>query len=110
MPALKESDLAEVEKGIKNASVVVYVGRYDRIIRLLDLTMDFSTHGSNAGATSATGGISGGRMNMLIGITNPNQPVDVEPPKDPLPYSALQSLVQSQASQTGTALDDGLGQ
>lgn len=110
VPALKESELAQVEKGIKNASVVVYVGRYDRIIRLLDLTMDFSTEGSNAGSTSATGGISGGRMNMLVGITNPNQPVDVDPPKDPLPYSALQSLVQSQASQTGTALDDGLGQ
>ncbi|MBJ7355060.1 MAG: hypothetical protein JHC98_09560 [Thermoleophilaceae bacterium] len=110
VPALKESDLAEVRKGIKNASVVVYVGRYDKIIRLLDLTMDFSTAGSNAGATSAVGGISGGRMNMLVGITNPNQPVDVKPPKDPLPYSALQSLVQSQSSQTGTALDDGLGQ
>lgn len=110
VPALKESDLAEVRKGIKNASVVVYVGRYDKIIRLLDLTMDFSTPTSNAGATSAVGGISGGRMNMLVGITNPNQPVDVEPPKDPLPYSALQSLVQSQSSQTGTALDDGLGQ
>jgi len=109
VPALKESDLAEVEKGIKNASVVVYVGRYDRIIRLLDLTMDFSTAGAT-GSTSAIGGISGGRMNMLVGISNPNQPVDVDPPKDPLPYSALQSLTESQSSQTGTTLDDGLGQ
>jgi hypothetical protein len=107
VPSLKDSELAEVRKGIKNASVVVYVGRYDRIIRLLDLTMDFTTP---TGATSATGGVSGGRMNMIVGITNPNQPVNVKPPKDPLPYSALQSLVQSQSSQTGTALDDGLGQ
>jgi hypothetical protein len=107
VPAIKDSDLAEVRKGIKNASVVVYVGRYDKIIRLLDLTMDFTTP---AGATSAVGGVSGGRMNMVVGITNPNQPVHVAPPKDPLPYSALQSLVQSQSSQTGTALDDGLGQ
>lgn len=109
VPALKESDLAEVQKGIKNASVVVYVGRYDRVIRLLDLTMDFSTAGAT-GSTSAIGGISGGRMNMLVGITNPNQPVNVDPPKNPLPYSALQSLVESQSSQTGTTLDDGLGQ
>ncbi|MGH2958429.1 MAG: hypothetical protein ACRDKE_02400 [Solirubrobacterales bacterium] len=107
VPALKESDLAEVQKGIRNASVVVYVGRYDKIIRLLDLTMDFSTP---AGATGAVGGVSGGRMNMLVGISNPNQPVDVDPPKNPLPYSALQTLVQSQSSQTGTTLDDGLGQ
>lgn len=109
VPALKESDLAEVQKGIKNASVIVYVGRYDRVIRLLDLTMDFSTAGAT-GSTSAVGGISGGRMNMLVGISNPNQPVNVEPPKDPLPYSALQSLTESQSSQTGTTLDDGLGQ
>jgi hypothetical protein len=107
VPALKESELEEVKKGIKNARVVVYVGRYDRIIRLLDLTMDFSTP---TGATSATGGVSGGRMNMLVGISKPNQPVNVKPPKSPLPYSALQSLVKSQASQSGTALDDGLGQ
>jgi hypothetical protein len=45
-----------------------------------------------------------------VGISNPNQPVDVAAPKNPLPYSALQSLVNSQSSQTGTALDDGLGQ
>jgi hypothetical protein len=107
VPAIKDSELAQVRKGIKNASVVVFVGRYDRIIRLLDLTMDFSTP---AGATSATGGVSGGRMNLRVGISNPNQPVHVEPPKSPLPYSALQSLVQSQAAQTGTALDDGVGQ
>jgi hypothetical protein len=107
VPALKDSDLEQVKKGIKNASVVVYVGRYDKIIRLLDLTMDFTTP---AGATSAVGGVSGGRMNMVVGITNPNQPVHVTPPNDPLPYKALQSLVQSQSSQTGTALDDGLGQ
>lgn len=107
VPALKASDAAQIKKGIKNASVVVYVGRYDRIIRLLDLTMDFSTP---AGQTAAVGGVSGGRMNMVVGISNPNQPVNVKPPKNPLPYSALQSLVNSQASQTGTALDDGLGQ
>jgi hypothetical protein len=107
VPAIKDSDLAEVKKGIKNASVVVYVGRYDNIIRLMDLTMDFATP---TNLTAAAGGVSGGRMNLVLGISKPNQPVDVAPPKNPLPYSALQSLVQSQASQTGTALDDGLGQ
>ncbi|MBJ7459567.1 MAG: hypothetical protein JHD02_10300 [Thermoleophilaceae bacterium] len=107
VPALKESDLAEVKKGIKDASVVVFVGRYDRIIRLLDLTMDFTTPSN---LTAAAGGVTGGRMNMVVGISNPNQPVDVEAPKSPLPYSALQSLVSGQSSQTGTSLDDGLGQ
>lgn len=106
VPALKEADAKAIKKQIKNASVVVYVGRYDNIVRLLDLTMDFRTPPS---ASLATGGISGGRMNLEIGISEPNRDVDVKPPKNPLPYSALQSLVNGQASQSGTTLDDGLG-
>jgi hypothetical protein len=103
VPALKESQIKEIKKGIHNASVVVYVGRYDNILRLMDLTMDFTTPASQQ---AATGGITGGRMNMVVGISQPNRPVDVKPPKDPLPYTALQSL---SGSQTGTTLDDGLG-
>lgn len=107
VPALKDKDLESVKKGIKDARVVVYVGRYDRIIRLLDMTMTFTTPENQQ---AALGGVTGGKMNMTLGISEPNQPVNVKPPKSPLPYSALQSLVNSQSSQTGTALDDGLGQ
>lgn len=106
VPGLKDEDLKEVSDGIKDASVIVYVGRYDRIVRLVDLTLDFATPDD---AKAETGGISGGRMNMKIGIAKPNQPVDVEPPMDPLPYKALESLAESAAAQQGTALDDGEG-
>jgi hypothetical protein len=106
VPKLKDAQLAEVQKQIKAAKAVVYVGRYDHIVRKVDLTLIFKTPKS---AAAATGGISGGSMNMRIGIANPNQAVDVSPPKNPLPYSALQSLVKSSTTQTGTTLDDGLG-
>ncbi len=106
VPALKKSQIKEIKEQIKDAKVVVYVGRYDRFIRLMDLTMTFKTPES---AAAETGGITGGKMNMRVGISEPNQPVDVKPPKNPLPYSALQSLVNGQSSQTGTALDDGVG-
>lgn len=103
---LKKSDLEEIEKGLQNAKVTLYVGKYDRIIRLMDLTMDFTTP---EGATAATGGVTGGKMNLVIGISEPNQPVDVAAPKNPLPYSALESLAASESAQSGTALDDGDG-
>lgn len=106
IPELSDKDIEEIKEGIKDASVVVYVGRYDRIVRLIDLKMDFSTPED---LTEATGGVTGGRMNLVVGISKPNQPVDVKPPKDPLPYSALQSLAESTAAQQGTALDDGDG-
>lgn len=106
IPELTESDLAEIKKGIENASVTLYVGKYDRIIRLMDLTMDFNTP---EGASAATGGVTGGKMNLVVGISQPNQPVEVAAPKNPLPYSALESLAASESAQSGTALDDGDG-
>ena len=106
IPELKESDLKELEEGIKNASVTLYVGKYDRIIRLMDLTMDFNTPEE---LSASTGGVTGGRMNLVVGISQPNQPVDVAAPKNPLPYSALESIAESQSAQSGTALDDGDG-
>lgn len=106
VPAVKKSQIAAINKQIKGARVVVYVGKYDGIMRLMNLTMFFKTP---ADAAAATGGITGGSMNLRVGISEPNQSVDVSPPNNPLPYSALQSLVNSQSSQTGTTLDDGLG-
>lgn len=105
-PQLKPAQLAEVKKQIKNARVVIDVGRYDHIVRRMELTMIFKTP---ADAAATTGGISGGSMTMLVAISEPNKPVEIKPPKDPLPYSALQSLANSSSAQTGTALDDGLG-
>lgn len=104
VPELTEDDIKELKSSFRNAKVIVYVGRYDRIVRLLDLTMDFTTPAEFA---STTGGITGGRLNLRIGISRPNEPVGVKPPSDPLPFKALQSL--GQGGSAGTALDDGLG-
>lgn len=104
IPALSESDISELRKDIKNARVEVFVGRYDRIVRDIDLTMDFVTPSE---LTAAAGGLTGGRLNVMIGISRPNRPTGVKPPLNPLPFKALQSL--GSGGQTGTALDDGLG-
>lgn len=104
VPELSESDLSELRKGIKNAQVEVFVGRYDRIVRKIDLTMDFTTPSE---LTAAAGGVTGGRLNVKIGISRPNRPTGVKPPVNPLPFKALQSL--GSGGQSGTALDDGLG-
>ncbi|MBI4896924.1 MAG: hypothetical protein HY827_00985 [Actinobacteria bacterium] len=104
VPELTEDDIKQLKSSFRNAKVIVYVGRYDRIVRLLDLTMDFTTPAEFA---STTGGITGGRLNLRIGISRPNKPVNVKPPSSPLPFKALQSL--GQGGSAGTALDDGLG-
>jgi hypothetical protein len=104
VPKLSLSDIKQLKDSFRNATVEVFVGRYDRIVRKLALTMDFTTPAQLA---TTTGGISGGRLNLTIGISKPNKPVNVKPPANPLPFKALQSL--SQGGQSGTALDDGLG-
>lgn len=104
VPELSAADIKELRKGIKNARVEVFVGRYDRVVRKIDLTMDFQTPGE---LTAAAGGVTGGRLNMMIGIAQPNRPTGVKSPSDPLPFKALQSL--GAGGQSGTALDDGLG-
>lgn len=106
VPALKDSQIKEIEEQIKDAKVTLYVGRYDHIVRQMDLTMTFKTPES---ASAETGGISGGKMNLRVAISEPNQEVNVKAPKNPLPYSALQSLTSSSSSRTGTSLDDGTG-
>lgn len=103
---LTKKEIKEIEEQIKDANVVIYVGQYDHILRKLNLTMNFKTP---EGQTAQTGDITGGKATLQVGISDPNRPVDVKPPKNPLPYSALQSLAAGESSQTGTALDDGVG-
>lgn len=104
VPKLKASEIRQLKDSFSNASVEVLVGRYDDIVRKIDLSMDFNTP---SGLSATTGGITGGRLNVTIGIDDPNQPVEVTVPSDPLPFEALQSLTES--AQSGTALDDGVG-
>lgn len=103
---LTKKQIKAIQEQIKDASVIVYVGQYDHILRKLDLSMNFKTA---EGSTSETGSITGGKATLQVGISDPNRPVGVKPPKNPLPYSALQSLAAGESSQTGTTLDDGVG-
>jgi hypothetical protein len=89
VPKLTAADIAQLKNNFKNATIDVFVGRYDGIVRKVNLTMDFNTP---AQFSATTGGISGGRLNLLIGISKPNRPVDVKAPANPLPFKALQSL------------------
>ncbi len=97
---LSSQDAAELRKSIKRAFVRVNVGRYDKLLRRFDLTMDLVTPASGSKST-ATSQLAGGRVNVVIAIDDPNQPVNVEPPPNPLPYSALESLTGAGAGASG---------
>lgn len=104
VPKLTKKEIEQLRNSFSNARVEVLVGRYDGIVRKIDLSMDFKVP---QGLGGAAGGISGGKFNVTIGIDKPNEPVDVKKPANPLPFQSLQTL--SQGSQSGTTLDDGAG-
>lgn len=103
--SLSDKDAEVLRKSIKRAYVRIYVGRYDGILRRFDLTMDVAQGGGAASA--ATAALSGGRANITIAISDPNQPIDVKAPEDPLSYKALQSLTGGATGPTGS--DTGKG-
>ncbi|MBJ7347536.1 MAG: hypothetical protein JHC87_03070 [Thermoleophilaceae bacterium] len=98
--SLNDKDAETLRKSIKRAFVRIYVGRYDHILRRFDLTMDVSQAGGTA--SSATAALSGGRANITIAISDPNQSIAVKAPEDPLSYKALQSLTGGATGPTGS--------
>lgn len=104
LPKLSKKEIEQLRDSFSNASVEVLVGRYDDIVRKIDLSMDFN---APEGFSATAGGLTGGKLGVVIGIDKPNEPVTVEAPADPLPFESLQTL--GQGSQEGTTLDDGAG-
>lgn len=104
IPKLSKKEIKNLKDSFSDARVEVLVGRYDGIVRKIDLAMDFK---APEGFSATSGGLTGGKLNVTIGIDDPNQPVVVEAPEDPLPFESLQTL--GQGSQSGTTLDDGAG-
>ncbi len=99
LPAeLSKQDAQELRKLIERAYVRVNVGKYDDLLRRFDLTMDVKPPKDKKEQSLLTSG----RANLVISISNPNEPVNVEAPKDALPYSALESLTKAAGATSAT--------
>jgi hypothetical protein len=99
LPAeLSKQDARELRKLIERAYVRVNVGKYDDLLRRFDLTMDVKPPKDKKDQSLLTSG----RANLVISISDPNQPVDVEAPKDALPYAALESLTKAAGATSAT--------
>ncbi|MDQ1396910.1 MAG: hypothetical protein QOG64_2169 [Acidimicrobiaceae bacterium] len=78
----------QLRKAVQSAKLVILTGKKDRLMRSLQLDVTFAAQ-SVSQLQSALGQLAGVRLDVLLTIAGPNQPVHVEPPAAPRPISEL---------------------
>jgi hypothetical protein len=79
---LSGANAEQVRNAVKNATIDVYTGKDDRLMRKLDVSIDF------APAAEKVKNLLGASVRFTLEISDPNEPVTVEAPTNAQPYSA----------------------
>jgi hypothetical protein len=98
---LPEATKNQIKESINNASVDVYTGKDDKILRKLDVSLDFDVAEELRRQTS---GVSGGEVDFSVEVSDVNQPQTIEAPRSARPLSELQQQLEALG-----ALGGGLG-
>jgi hypothetical protein len=72
----------QVESAVRSATIDVYTGKEDRLLRKLDVSIDFAPEAAKVKE------LLGASVRFTLAISNPNEPVTVETPTNAQPYSA----------------------
>jgi hypothetical protein len=78
---LSGASAEQVESAVRSATIDVYTGKDDRLLRKLDVSIDF------APAATKVKDLVGASVRFTLAISNPNEPVTVETPTNAQPYS-----------------------
>ena len=78
---LSGASAEQVSDAVKDATIDVYTGKDDRLMRKLDVSIQF------APAAEKVKNLVGASVRFTLELSNPNEPVSVEAPKDAQPYS-----------------------
>jgi hypothetical protein len=77
---LSGANAEQVRNAVKNATIDVYTGTDDRLMRKLDVSIDF------APAAEKVKNLLGASVRFTLEISDPNEPVTVEAPTNAQPY------------------------
>lgn len=81
-----EGDSAEqLENAVESATIEIYSGTEDRLLRRVDIEIEFGASGSGE-VSDEVAGVLGTRLTLEMTISDPNEPIDVEEPTDAVPY------------------------
>jgi hypothetical protein len=87
-PTIEGDQAKQLEKGVKSSSFELWSGRDDHILRRLLLKADLGLDVPQS-LRRVLGDVVGAKVDFELAVSNPNQPVSVAPPTNPLPSSQL---------------------
>jgi len=90
--SLSAAARTQLASAIHDATLNVYTGKDDKILRKLDVELSFNVpKGSRAGAQ----GLTGGKLGITLQYANLNQPQTISAPANPKPLTELRSALSS---------------
>jgi len=78
---LEGKSAEQVEQAVETATIDVWTGKEDRLLRKLEITIEFSP------AAEQLKSLVGAAVHFTLGISNPNETVTIEKPTNVQPYS-----------------------
>jgi hypothetical protein len=88
VPQLGDQDAERLADSVRSSRFEVYTGKDDRLLRRLELEVDFGLDVPRE-LRGALGGLVGARLVFELGVDDPNEPVSVAEPENVLPSSEL---------------------
>jgi hypothetical protein len=87
-PRIEGQSARQLRDAVRSSRLDVWSGKSDHVLRrlLLKAELGFKVPAS---LRQALGDVAGARVEFELAVTNPNQPVTVRPPSNPLPSSQL---------------------
>jgi hypothetical protein len=82
----------QISESVKSASVDIYTGKEDKILRKLQVKLDFEVAKN---LRSQTAGVSKGKVDFTVEVSEVNKPQKVEAPTQARPLSELQDQLNS---------------
>jgi hypothetical protein len=87
-PAIEGDQAKQLENAVKASSFELWSGRDDHLLRRLLLHADLGLDVPES-LRRALGDVVGAKIDFELAVSNPNKPVSVAPPTNPLPSSQL---------------------
>ncbi len=95
----------QIQESVKEARLDVYTGKDDKLLRKLDLKLDFDVAENLRNETS---GVTSGKIEFSVEIAELGEAQEIEEPKDAQSFEELQNLITGNLGGLG-ALQDGSG-
>ncbi len=105
-PQITAEQKAQIQKMVENPSLDVYIAKSDQTLRRLATTINISVPKDQQ---SKVGGLTGGTIKFSIELANVGEPVDIKPPANPQPLSALTGAISPSLGGLGSGSSSGSG-